>query len=88
MLLGMPSVQDLLHSLPNLPLYQRLVNSLIPSATIIEIGRVNPFAQDLVQGRHRDLALALPETESFLVRFLRPVPSENTSPSRTTRRAS
>jgi len=63
-------VQDFLHTLPIFTRHQRLVTALIGGTGIIEIPRVDPPSENLVERRHRNLTLTLTETEPLFVRLL------------------
>ena len=66
----MSPVQDFLHAFPNLGRHQRFVTALIALTTVIEIARINPIPQDLVERRHRNFAAALTKAEPLLVSLL------------------
>ncbi|MGA2435195.1 MAG: hypothetical protein ABSG25_07910 [Bryobacteraceae bacterium] len=65
MSLFVPPVQDLLHALPNVARYQRLVAAVVGDAAVFEFASVDALAQDLVQRRDRDFARALAEAKPF-----------------------
>jgi hypothetical protein len=56
------TVQDFLAALPRLSTHQRLMNTLVDSAGVLELARVDAVPKNFMQRRHRDFALAKPKS--------------------------